>query len=223
MEKVVCNENIDFNIVNKIKKMDFKIIKSLKDDKRSKVTLIEIDKNKYVYKIPKEKNKRIWQRIISLVRGSESKREYENYLRIQELGFRGPIPVMYWEKKIFGICIDSFLVSFYLEGNPATKNELDKVEKELKKIHEKGYLHGDSQLNNFIIKNDETYLIDAKLIKNRYKRAGEAYEFIYLEESCHEEINIYDKKSLSYKLAKGLNSYLHWIGRMKKTIRGKER
>ena len=222
MEKVVCN-NIDLKIINKIKKKEFNIIKNLKDDKRSKVTLIEIDNNKYVYKIPKEKNTRIWQRLISIVRGSESKREYQNYLKIHKLGFKGPVPIMYWEKKVLGFCVNSFLVSSYLEGEIATKNELEKVEQELKKIHKKGYLHGDSQLDNFIIKNNETYLIDAKLIKNIYKKAGEAYEFIYLEESCHEEINIYDKKSLSYKLAKSLNSYLHWIGRMKKTIRRKER
>ena len=60
-------------------------------------------------------------------------------------------------------------------------------------------------------------------MKNKYGKAGEAYEFIYLEESCHKEIDIYDKNTLSYKLAKSLNSYLHWIGRVKKAIRGKER
>ena len=119
--------------------------------------------------------------------------------------------------------MDSFLVSSYLSGKPATQKDLKIVENELKKIHEKGYLHGDSQLSNFIVENDEIYLIDAKLMKNRYGKAGEVYEFIYLEESCHKDIDGYDKTTLSYKLAKSLNSYLHWIGKMKKIIRGKER
>lgn len=223
MERVVCNSDIDFNLVNKIKRLEFKVIKELKNDKRSKVTLIEIDNKRYVYKIPKEKNTRVWQRITSLVRGSESKREYENYLRIQKLGFKGPIPIMYWERTTMGMSVDSFLVSSYLDGKSATKKDLDKVGKQLREIHKKGYLHGDSQLDNFIVKNNEIYLIDAKLMRNIYKKAGEAYEFIYLEESCHEDIDIYDKKSLSYKLAKSLNSYLHWIGRVKKTIRRKDR
>ncbi len=223
MEKILCNSEADFNLVNKIKREEFKVIKDLKNDDRSKVTLIDIDGNKYVYKIPKEKNKRIWQRITSLIRGSESKREYENYLRIKENGFKGPVPIIYWERKIFGICVDSFLVSSYLSGKPATQKNLNIVEKELRKIHARGYLHGDSQLSNFIVENNEIYLIDAKLMKNKYGKAGEAYEFIYLEESCHEEIDIYDKNTLSYKLAKSLNSYLHWIGRVKKAIRGKER
>lgn len=223
MEKILCNSEVDFNLVNKIKREEFKVIKDLKNDNRSKVTLIDIGGNKYVYKIPKEKNNRIWQRITSLIRGSESKREYENYLRIKENGFKGPIPIMYWERKIFGICVDSFLVSSYLSGKPATQKNLKIVEKELRKIHAKGYLHGDSQLSNFIVENNEIYLIDAKLMKNNYGKAGEAYEFIYLEESCHKDIDIYDKNTLSYRLAKSLNSYLHWIGRMKKAIRGKER
>jgi len=223
MEKILCNSEVDFNLVNKIKRKEFKVIKNLKNDDRSKVILIDIGKNKYVYKIPKEKNKRIWQRITSLIRGSESKREYKNYLRIKENGFKGPVPIMCWERKIFGICVDSFLVSSYLSGKSATRKDLKIVEKELRKIHARGYLHGDSQLSNFIVENNEIYLIDAKLMKNKYGKAGEAYEFIYLEESCHKEIDIYDKNTLSYKLAKSLNSYLHWIGRVKKAIRGKER
>lgn len=221
MEKILYNNEVDFNLVDKIKKEKFKFIKNLKNDDRSKVMLIEIDGNKYVYKIPKEKNSRLWQRVISLVRGSESKREYENYLKIKKNGFKGPIPVMYWEKKIFGVCVDSFLVSSYLSGKPATQKNLETVEKELKKIHARGFLHGDSQLNNFMVENNEVYLIDAKLMKNRYGKAGETYEFIYLEESCYKNIDVYDKSTLSYKLAKGLNNYLHWIGKMKKAIRGK--
>ncbi|MGL5356600.1 MAG: lipopolysaccharide core heptose(II) kinase RfaY [Cetobacterium sp.] len=223
MEKVVCNECVDFTLPNKLKNKEYKILKTLKDDKRSEVLLLEIDKNKYVYKVPKEKNKRIWQRFISLFRGSESKREYKNYLRILNSGFKGPIPIMYWEKKCFGMSFDSFLLISYIEGKPATFKNLNLVAEELKKIHEKGYLHGDSQLSNFMIVKNKIFLIDAKLIKNIYRKVGEIYEFIYLEESCHKQVDIYDKKTLNYKLAKSLNNYLHWIGKMKKVIRGKER
>ncbi|MGL4946625.1 MAG: lipopolysaccharide core heptose(II) kinase RfaY [Cetobacterium sp.] len=223
MEKVVCNECVDFTLPNKLKNKEYKVLKTLKDDKRSEVLLLEIDKNKYVYKVPKEKNKRIWQRFISLFRGSESKREYKNYLRILNSGFKGPIPIMYWEKKCFGMSFDSFLLISYIEGKPATFKNLNLVAEELKKIHEKGYLHGDSQLSNFMIEKNKVFLIDAKLIKNIYRKVGEIYEFIYLEESCHKQVDIYDKKNLNYKLAKSLNNYLHWIGKMKKVIRRKER
>lgn len=223
MEKVICNNSINFNLPNKIKNKEYTVLKVLKDDKRSQVLLIEVDEEKYVYKVPREKNRRVWQRVLSIFRGSESRREYKNCLRISNLGFRGATPIMYWEKRFFGMSFDSFFVSSYLEGRPATVRDLSLVKNELEKIHKKVYLHGDSQLDNFMILKEEVYLIDVKLIRNKYAKAGEAYEFIYLEESCHKEIDIYDKTTVSYKLAKYLNSYLHWIGRVKKAIRGKER
>lgn len=211
------------NEINKaIIKQEYVLKKSLKDDQRSKVLLIELNGKEYVYKIPIEKNKRVWQRILSFFRGSESKREYKNYVKIIENGFKGPIPVTYYEKKKFGIVLDSFLVTEFLSGKEANIENLEKVAKELEKIHNAGYLHGDSQLANFMIFKDEVYLIDAKLSKNIYGDIGSKYEFIYLEESCHREINIYDKKTLSYKIAKSFNLYLHWYGRVKKKLRGKD-
>ncbi|MGL4977388.1 MAG: lipopolysaccharide core heptose(II) kinase RfaY [Cetobacterium sp.] len=223
MEKVICNNLINFNLPNKIKNKEFTILKVLKDDNRSYVLLIEVDGESYVYKVPREKNRRVWQRFLSIFRGSESRREYNNSLKISKLGFEGATPIMYWEKRVFGMSFDSFFISSYLEGKSATISDLSLVRDELERIHKKGYLHGDSQLDNFMILKEEVYLIDVKLIRNKYGKAGEIYEFIYLEESCHKEIDIYDKSTLSYKLAKGLNNYLHWIGRIKKTIRGKER
>ncbi|MGL5052252.1 MAG: lipopolysaccharide core heptose(II) kinase RfaY [Cetobacterium sp.] len=223
MENVVCNHFVDFTLPNKVKNKNYKISRVLKDDNRSEVKLIQIDKKKYVYKIPKEKNKRVWQRFISIFRGSESKREYENYLKILNLGFKGPVPIMYWEKKVLGMSFDSFLIMTYIEGKSATLEELNLVKKELERIHRKGYLHGDSQLSNFMVSKKKIFLIDAKLVKNIYRKIGEAYEFIYLEESCHVEVDVYNKKIISYKLAKSLNSYLHWFGKIKKTIRRKER
>ncbi|MGL4988625.1 MAG: lipopolysaccharide core heptose(II) kinase RfaY [Cetobacterium sp.] len=221
MEKVVCNQCLDFTLPNRIKNKDYKLLKVLKDDDRSYVILLEIEDQQYVYKIPKEKNFKKWQRLISLFRGSESKREYENYFRILENGFNGPKPIMYWEKKVFGMSFDSFLVTSFINGESAKLENLDLVNEELKRIHEKGFLHGDSQLDNFLISEDKLFLVDAKLSTNKYGKIGEAYEFIYLEESCHEEIDIYDKETKSYKIAKALNSYLHWLGRIKKVIRRK--
>lgn len=210
------------NIIKNIEEKKFKILKKLKDDNRSLVYLIEIDNKKFVYKVPIEKNKRVWQRILSVFRGSESFREYKNYLRVLELGFKGPKPVCYKEIKKYGVVIDSFLVTEFLEAKTATVEDIELVGKELSKIHRKGYLHGDSQLSNFMIKDNNIYIIDAKLNRNIYFKAGEKYEYIYLEESCYKEIKIYDKIGYSYKMAKCLNRYLHFWGKFKKKLRRKE-
>ncbi|WP_370521529.1 lipopolysaccharide core heptose(II) kinase RfaY [Cetobacterium sp. 8H] len=223
MEKVYYQNEKNKIIYDRIKNNSFKLLKILKDDNRSKVLLIEIDGQKLVYKTPIEKNTKVWQRILSIFRGSESKREYKNYIKILEVGFRGPKPLLYCEYKKYGITLDSFLVMEYLDGEVARLSDLDLVASELRKIHRKGYLHGDSQLSNFMIKNSKVYLIDVKLLKNIYLKPGEEYEFIYLEESCHQDIDVYDKTNWSYKIAKSLNLYLHWLGRVKKKIRRKDR
>ncbi|WP_297596855.1 lipopolysaccharide core heptose(II) kinase RfaY [uncultured Cetobacterium sp.] len=223
MEKLYCQEQKNKVIYERIKSNSFKLLKTLKDDERSKVLLIEIDSKKLVYKIPIEKNERVWQRILSIFRGSESAREYKNYIKISKLGFKGPSPLIYWEHKKCGVIVDSFLVMEYLEGETANLLDLELVVEELNKIHKKGYLHGDSQLSNFMVKNLEVYLIDVKLSKNIYLKLGEKYEFIYLEESCHKMIDVYDKTDWSYKLAKSLNSYLHWLGKIKKKLRRKDK
>lgn len=209
-------------IYKKIKNKDFKIKKVLKKDKRSEVYLISILDKEYIYKIPVEKNKRKWQRFLSIFRGGESKNEYKNYLKVLKKGFRGPKPILYYEKKYIGMTVDSFFVNEYLDGEIGNLDNLDIISEELKKIHRKGYLHGDSQLSNFIIKNNQVYLIDAKLKKNIYLKAGEVYEYIYLEESCYKNIDVYKKSGIGYFLAKSLNKYLHWIGSLKNKLKGKE-
>lgn len=222
MKKIQFIDREAEKIYEKIKNKDYKIKKVLKKDQRSEVYLIDILGKEYVYKVPLEKNRRKWQRFLSIFRGGESEREYKSYLKVLENGFKGPRPVMYCEEKKCLMTVDSFFISEYLEGKEGTLNELEIVSKELEKIHKKGYLHGDSQLSNFIIKDDEVYLIDAKLKKNIYFKPGEVYEFIYLEESCHKEIDVYKKKGISYFLAKTLNRYLHFIGDLKNRLKGKE-
>ncbi|WP_319204090.1 lipopolysaccharide core heptose(II) kinase RfaY [uncultured Ilyobacter sp.] len=201
---------------------DYRRIKVLKDDQRSRVELIEYKEEKLVLKIPIEKNRRQWQRFLSAFRGSSSKREYENCLKILSEGFLGAKPVMVIDKKIGPFVKDSYFVSKFIEGQEGNFQHLKEIGKELNKIHEAGYLHGDSQLVNFMVSNEKIYLIDCKLKKNRFGKFGARYEFIYLEESCPEKIDIYRKDDLYYRGAKLLNSYLHWWGRTRKKLRGRE-
>lgn len=222
MEKVHLYNDESGRLYNLFLNKEYKVLKILKDDNRSKVTLIEIDNKKIVLKIPVEKNTKKWQQILSVFRGSESKREFYRYLKILNNGFKTLTPLMYYEKRNFIFINDSFIMTEYLDGKEAVLKDLEIVAEELRKIHKFGFLHGDSQLPNFLIKNNETYVIDAKFQKNIYGPIGSSYEFIYLEESCHEKIDIYNKKSLSYKIAKMGNEYFHWLGRMKKKLRGKE-
>lgn len=228
MKKLKYGKNIlyyidekNIKLYDKIKNTCYNIERIFKNDQRSYVALIEIDGEKYVLKRPIEKNRRKWQRFLSIFRGSESRREFENIQRINELDFNGAIPYLAVETK-FGLCVvDSYSVYSYLEGEEGTTKDIELISKELKRIHNKGYLHGDSQVMNFLINGNTVYLIDTKLMKNRYGKFGEIYEFIYLEESCDKDIE-YDRESIYYKVAITLKRYLIWFANFKRRLRGKK-
>ena len=194
------------------------ILKVFKDDQRSKVSLFEFNGEKLVFKVPREKNSRRWQQFLSFFRGSESYREYKQAKKINNAGFKTYKPILAYEKRKNGMVIDSYFICEYLEGKTGAIEDLEKIKNELDKIHNRGYLHGDSQLVNFIITNVHIYIIDSKFRRNIFGKFGRSYEYIYLEESCHREIE-YDKESIYYKVAKLLNNLLHLKGKIKKKIR----
>lgn len=228
MNKILDGNNyvfydiIDIDFYRKIKDKNYQIVKSLKDDKRSKVDLIEIDNKKYVLKVPREKNRRKWQRFISIFRGGESIREFKQLEKLKNNGFNAPKPFLAVEKRKFKMTYDSYFVCEYIESQEGTVEDLDIIIECLNKIHKKGFLHGDSQLTNFLIKNNKVYLIDAKLLNNIYGKFGEMYEYIYLQESCPKDLKDYvDRDNFYFKIAKLLNSYLHFWGRVRKKIKNK--
>lgn len=199
----------------------YKLLKVLKDDQRSYVALIEIQGKKYIYKRPIEKNSRKWQRFLSIFRGSESKREFKNIEKIREVGLNGAVPYLAVEKKKGLVVYDSYLIYGYIDGRESSFKDIDLIMSELRKIHSLGYLHGDSHMNNFLIKGEKVYLIDTKLLWNKYGGFGRTFEFMYLEESCPQEID-YDKESIYYKGAKGLRNYLTFLAKIKSIRRKKK-
>ncbi|MGL4403031.1 MAG: lipopolysaccharide core heptose(II) kinase RfaY [Fusobacteriaceae bacterium] len=208
-------------LIEKIKNRSYREIKKFKDDQRSKVSLIEIGDNQYVYKEPIEKNRKSWQRFSSIFRGGESKREFLNCEKIKKIGFSGPEPILALEKKRFLMTVDSFFVMEYIEGKHAGIEDLDLVMKNLKTIHGKGYLHGDSQLSNFMVRDNVIYLIDCKLSRNIFGIIGKIWEFIYLEESCYREIKSGYEKKMLYKILKKLGEKIDDFNYARKALRKK--
>lgn len=208
-------------LYDKIKNTCYNIIKVMKDDQRSYVALIEIDGKNYVYKEPREKNRRKWQRFLSIFRGSESKREYQNIKNILKAGFNAATPYLAVEEKRGAMVVNSYLLYSYIEGRDGRGEDMEAIAQELREIHKKGYLHGDSHMANFLVGDGKIYLIDTKLMKNKYGRFGEIFEFIYLEESYGHPIE-YDKESFYYKMAMVLKRYLLGLGELKKRLRGKK-
>lgn len=220
--QVYYNEEKYLELAKNFEKITF--IKSLKDNQRSRVEVLKFKGEKLVFKEPREKNRRKWQRFLSIFRGSESLREFKQGERILKNGFKTCKGILVIEEKKFGVVVNSYFFCEFLEGREGSIKDLELIKKELDKIHGKGFLHGDSQLVNFIIDDrhkKKVYLIDAKLSYNKYGGFGRSYEYIYLEESSPREID-YRKEGIYYQGAKFLNKFLHLKGNLKNKLKGRK-
>lgn len=219
---IYYNQKDTVDFYTRIKAKDYTVLRTLKDDKRSLVELIRINGKRYVLKVPREKNTRKWQRFISIFRGGESIRECKQLEKLIFNGFYAPRPFLALERKKYGMTVYSFSVSEYIESRPSTEKDIDIICRALKEIHKKGFLHGDSQIANFLVTDSRIYLIDCKLLKNIYGEFGKMYEYIYLKESCPVDLSEYiDIKSFYFKVAKFWNTYLHLWGNFRKKLRNK--
>lgn len=198
-------------------------ISILKDDKRSLVKIIKMNGNNYVLKVPREKNNRKWQRIINIFRGSDSFRSFQMMNKLEGLGIESTKAIIAAEKRT-PFVVDSLLVMDLLNGEEIHKEYYLKVIEKLGDIHKKGYLHGDSQIQNFMLKDDKIYSIDLRLQKNIYGSIGEMYEFIYLRESCKEIDEYYDeiRNRWSFKIAWFWKKWLYLHGDIRKILKGKK-
>jgi len=136
-------------------------------DKRNVVKLYEIEGLKLVvkrYKVPL-----FFQRIdYTFFRPSKAKRAYLFALRLKELGISTPEPIAYVECKRFGIFRQGYFVSTYTSDSDIKSNIglldtdsqlFDGLVDYLVFLHSKGFLHGDTNLSNFLFhkKSDGRY------------------------------------------------------------------
>ena len=218
-----CLNKTEIDFLKIILDKNYKTIKILKDDKRSLVEIIEINEGKFVLKVPREKNTRKWQRFVNIFRGSDSLRNYETMNKLEEMGINSTKAVFAAEKRS-PFVTDSFLIMNVLEGKCIGSEDYPRVINELSNIHSKGYLHGDSQIQNFMRKDNMIYMIDLRLQKNTYGSLGEMYEFIYLRESCKEIDKYYDsiRNRISFKVAWFWKKWLYLHGDIRKILKGKK-
>lgn len=204
-----------FSLFENWKAGEYRLLKILKDTDRSYVALLEMGGDQFIYKEAREKNRRKWQRFLSVFRGSESKREGLQMFEIRKNGFLGPEFQFAYEKKRASMVIHSFLVYSYIEADELTAKKAEKAFAYLEKIHDAGFLHGDSQLSNFLIHGEEIYLIDSKFQKNKYGALGSAYENYYFELSCPGCSFLMDRSHWAYKIAKKWKDLKEWWVKIK--------
>ena len=123
----------------------------------------------------------------------------------------------------------------YIEGNILrTEEDIDKVIKIIKKVHNIGRYHGDLNTSNFIKINDELKIIDTQMKKEKFWNFKKVYDILTLKEDLLvlelkydiEKKYILNKKSLSFILANFLKKtkklkFVEAFRKLKKDLRKK--
>lgn len=100
----------------------------------------------------------------TFVRPSKARRAYTYGLRLQELGICTPEPIACVEEYSFGLFRQGYLLSTFCGDKDARviRDELDghdglidALAHFLVDMHEKGFLHGDTNLSNFLYREDD--------------------------------------------------------------------
>ena len=123
----------------------------------------------------------------------------------------------------------------YIEGNILrTEEDIDKVIKIIKKVHNIGRYHGDLNTSNFIKINDGLKIIDTQMKKEKFWNFKKVYDILTLKEDLLvlelkyevEKKYILNKKSLSFILANFLKKtkklkFVEAFRNLKKDLRKK--
>ncbi len=194
----------------------------LKDHHRSKVRRIRYKGKELVVKTPLEKNRRLWIRFTTLFRKGEA---FKNIKGMQLLALQhipSTLPVMAAECRRFGMVTDSWLVYEYLDGISCFGREehFPAVVALLKEMHDKGILHGDSQLQNFLFSGGRVRVIDAnpKPVRTPFQTA---YEFAYLRKSWPAIETYFGAVAGSswYRIARRYLAFDRGLARMRRSLK----
>jgi|GEM_PF-1385433 len=175
----------------------------LKSDYRSMVLKFYFKGQFLVAKCPREKHTRKWSQFVTKFKDSEVMTATKKMERIDRLALEGNKAIAVFEKRVKGMVVYSWQLYTFQEGGYPPIEEFYKVKVMLQEIHRKGYLHGDSQIHNFLYTPEKKIaVIDADLKHNRLGSFGRSMEYEYLCRS-HEAFRplfVTESKRLSYKL-----------------------
>lgn len=139
----------------------------LKNGRSSSVFKLTLNNKSYVIKRYNIKNilhflKRFWRP----TRACHSW-QYANLLTL--LGIHTPQPVLFYEKRFFGLRLNSYFISDYIDGRDLLSIEsADQLTEEaalstcnlLKKMWQQNIYHGDLKASNIVIHNNKAHLLD---------------------------------------------------------------
>lgn len=186
----------------KIIEKDFKTIKILKDSKRNYVSEIEIEGNNFIIKEPRNEYIIPQRKIMTLFKKGEAVSTLININRlIDEYRFkeyaRPFLAIVRRKNKMINYSL--FLME-KIEGKKEEEN-LDILIELIKKIHKKGFYHGDFNPSNFLNSNGKIFILDTQGKKMFFGNYRAHYDMLTMKMDTYKEMEYPYSKNIFYYFA----------------------
>jgi heptose II phosphotransferase len=195
----------------------------VQENERGSVSMLRHGEAVLMLKRSKTQEQRLWIQLHSLYRGGEGLRAFRNLARLRDAGLRVPEPVLALERRCFGFVVESWHAYRYLDGEACTCADAPLIAVTLGRLHDRGWVHRDPHVKNFLKRGGEAGIIDC--VRARPWRFGYArrYDVVLLNKCCPGARAFYPGFSDSdplHVLAQWHNDRVVQWRRVKRVVRG---
>ena len=185
------------NIIDK----EYKEINILKNSRRNYVSEIQINNVSYIFKEPRNEHIIPQRKFFTLFKKGEALATLVNVNKavIEDNLIEYAKPLLAIVKRKNGMICYSALVQEKI--NIETDRNLDKMVEVTKKIHSKGYYHGDCNPSNFITSNDTIKILDTQAKKMRFGNYRAHYDMLTMQIDNYPDMKYPYKKNIFYYFA----------------------
>ena len=201
------------NIIDK----KYKELNILKNTKRNYVSEIQIDNTSYIFKEPRNEYIIPQRKIFTLFKKGEALTTLINVYKaiINDNLIEYAKPLLAIVKRKNGMICYSALIQEKININDS--RELNKMVEATKKIHSKGYYHGDCNPSNFMTSKNEVKILDTQAKKMSFGNYRAHYDMLTMKIDSYQEMEYPYKKNIFYYFAIFMKKIkkLKFIGKIK--------
>lgn len=185
----------------KIIESDYKTIKILKDTKRNYVSAIEIDGNNYIIKEPRNEYIIPQRKLMSFFKKGEALTTLININKlIDTYKIKEYVkPLIAITKRKHGMIVYSLLLMERVIGTE--ERNLEILVNLMKKIHKKGFYHGDFNPSNFLNSNGNIFILDTQGKKMFFGNYRAHYDMLTMKMDSYKEMGYPYSKNIFYYFA----------------------
>ena len=199
--EIFCYDNKYIEIAKKILDKEYNIVKILKDTKRNYVSIIEVNGNNYVNKEPRNEYIIPQRKLMSFFKKGEA---LTTLININKLINKYKIkeyakPLIAITKRKNGMITYSLLVMERVIGTE--EKNLEILVNLMKKIHKKGFYHGDFNPSNFLNSNGNIFILDTQGKKMFFGNYRAHYDMLTMKMDSYKEMEYPYLKNIFYYFA----------------------